>query len=390
MNFDVLVIGGGVIGSSIAYHLTKSRRLKVGLIEQDTSPGKGATSKSGGLFRMHHTLPSNCLLSLESYSIYSRWREFLAGDCEFIQNGFSLIVGDQHLSQLRKNIDMMKSEGITVSTYTPEEYQRMEPNFSKKNVGAVVYEPCGGHANPVKATDGFLRTALTNGMDIIEGTNVHRLIKQRNHIVGVDTNIGEINAPKVILATGSWSNYLTESVGISVPVRAKRLGVAFIKSRNDYRGIEHSYIDDITDSYFRPINKSNVLVGIKADEWDVDLETNYRKVGLNEVNEAIQRISIRFPHLQNALPYGGRVSFDGYTPDQNPIIGSSHIEGLYYAFGFSGGGFKVAPAVGRAVQHEVEYGSKEKILEPFRLNRFRKMTQDKFLYKNGGNIYGST
>lgn len=158
----------------------------------------------------------------------------------------------------------------------------------------------------------------------------------------METNIGTIHAPLVILAAGAWSQQLVQPYGVELPVRSKTIQVHFYKRPE---GMDHpAFIDDTTDLYARPDARGISLVGYPVDEWDIDPDER-RPIMLSHLMREVA--PTRLSWFEQAQLAGGRRSFDGYSTDRKGILAfSSDLEGLLFATGWSGGGFKVAPGVG--------------------------------------------
>lgn len=370
---DVLIVGGGVIGASIAFHLATAGVRRVMLCEQDIVPGLGATLKSGGLIRMHHTNPWQAQLAWQSYSVYNHWADVVGGDCGFRQTTFALIVGPEHISHLEHNTHMLRELGIPFFVLTPDEFRTIQPFYNSEGVGAVVYEPFSGYADPALSTLSLLNRARQHGLELIQGAQITGLIARDGRITGVQSNFGEIHAGTVIVAASFWATRMLKEVGVTLPLRPRRLGNTFLR----WPGTAETaplctYIDDITGTYFRAEPGGRVLVGIKGRDWDNGaLVGPPPPVQQDEMEAAQARVQTRLPLLRDAQHVSTIIGCDSYTPDEHALIGRvDELDGLYLAVGFSGGGFKIAPAVGQAVATEITSTTSVPELEPFRPNRF--------------------
>ena len=368
---DVLVIGGGVIGASVAFHLAVAGVRRVVLCEQGAIPGCGATRSSGGLLRMHHTNRWQVQLAWRSFETYSRWADVVGGDCGFRQTGFACIVGREHADLLDRNLEMLSGIGVPTLRLSPEEFVRMQPACSPEQIGAVAYEPFSGYADPVLATHWFSQGARQRGAALLEGVSVIGLLRDGDRVRGALTSCGEISAGAVVLAANAGAPRLLKDAGLDVPLQPRRISVCYLSwSRPEKAPALCTCIDDSLGTYFRPMPARRVLVGV---EWRRSGTENELNVPMNvvEIEEARSRVSRRVPSLRDARLAGTSTGVDGYTPDGHAVVGRTpNLEGLYLAVGFSGGGFKVAPAVGRAVAEELTSGGEAPELGAFRLRRF--------------------
>ncbi|PEB45130.1 hypothetical protein CN971_31195 [Bacillus thuringiensis] len=381
---DILIVGGGIIGASIAYYLSQNHVGKITLCEQSRPPGIGATSKSGGLLRMHHTNSFQSKLAWKSLQIYSKWNENIGGDCGFNKTGFAMIVSPEFKNEITHNVSMISEIGVPIKLLSPEEYKEIQPESSIEGIGLVAFEPHSGYADPVKTTQCFISKALENGVLLREGVRINKLIIQKEKAIGVETNIGSLYADNIIIANNVWAAEILEKHNINLPLRSKQIGICFL-SRVDSKVPTKllTHIDDTIGTYFRPISEKEILIGMFHNQWDVDPNNKNSVPTLKNIAYTQNKIKKRLPFLDNFFPIGGRVSFDGYTPDKHPIIGKCpQIENVYLAVGFSGGGFKIAPAVGEAVAKEILTKEKQPEIQPYQLERFfeSKLIKGKYRY----------
>jgi glycine/D-amino acid oxidase-like deaminating enzyme len=367
---DLLVVGGGVVGASIAYHAAALHGGSVLLCEQHAPAARGATAKSGGLLRMHHTDRHEARLACLSFGTFVHWGEAVGGDCGFVRTGFAMVVGPEHVRNLRRNVAMLQSLDAPVKLLSPEEFLGLHPDWELNGVGAVAYEPNSGYADAVKTTLGFLAAAGRCGAEVMEGVRITELEVSRGRVTGVVTNAGRISAGAVVVAGNVWARPLLAQVGVGLEVRAKHIGICFLGVGARAAGLCTS-IDDTGRTYFRPEAGGRLLVGLSGDVWDLDPDLEPPPLQLHQLEDARRRAARRLPWLRDAPFVGARSGFDGYTPDRHALIGPvGEIERLYVSVGFSGGGFKVAPAVGRAVAQEVLEERCAQELEAYRPERF--------------------
>ncbi|SDK00495.1 NAD(P)/FAD-dependent oxidoreductase [Sediminibacillus albus] len=378
MKYDAIIVGGGVIGSSIAYFLTENSNVNVLLCDKGKPP-IGATSISGGLLRVHHTNRANQYLASESLKIYRDLMLNKGMEFGYDSIGFSLVVGKEHLDSLKKNVQSMKDFKLPIELFSPQNYRKIETEFfAGKEVGAVCHEPLGGYGDPTQSSLTFLNRALNHGLDLMEGTEVEELILKNNKVVGVKTKFSDIYANKVILASNFWSKKLLKKLNLDIPLYTKRLGVVFVKPKSNNKILSHSYIDDTSDTYMRPFNDGRILIGLKSFVCGSNKYSLNKSIHVEEAKEAIQRAAKRFPALEGANILGGRIGFDSYTPDLHPVVGSPEMEGLYLVVGFSGGGYKIAPAIGKYVSEEISKDIRLKELQYYRHDRFKKCKKSFF------------
>lgn len=365
---DVLVVGGGVIGASIAYHLACAGIGRVMLCEQDRLPGAGATAKSGGLLRMHHTNPWQARLAWQSYPIFAEWADAVGGDCGFRPIGCVMLVGPEHRGALERNVQALRGLGIPTRTLEPEELAELQPLCRTEGIGAAAYEPFSGYASPALTALAYVQRARDRGLVALEGARVTSIQHSGGRVTGVQSSLGAIGADTVVLASSFWAARLAGELGVAIPVRPKRVSICFL-TWTPPPGIPLcAYMDDTIGTYFRPEPGRALLVGAGAQDCD---PADAPVVSEQDVIDARARVGVRLPLARDAAAVSARSALDGYTPDKHPILGPlDGLRGLYLAVGFSGAGFKIAPAVGRGVAAEIASGAQVPELARFRLQRF--------------------
>lgn len=371
---DVVVVGGGVIGASIAHALSARRAGDVLLVEQGTPGALGATARSGGLLRMHHTFEGDTRLAVRSHRTYVAWKEEVGGDCGFRRTGFAMVVGPGHADRLRANAAAVAACGYDTRVVGPEELAELQPSWSAEGVGAAAWEPESGYANPVRTTRALVERARERGLRVREGTKVHGLLRSNGRVGGVRTSRGDVSSDVVVLAGGAWSRPLLAELGLDVPVEAVHIGTCLIEGAPLGESAAFcTAIDDTTGTYFRPDGGDRVVAGVPTRRSRVVPDAEPPPLAPGELDESRSRLARRVPPLAGARVVATTSGFDAYTPDKHPLIGPVEgVEGAYLAVGFSGGGFKVAPAVGEAVAAEIAGGERRDELEPFRPDRFER------------------
>jgi glycine/D-amino acid oxidase-like deaminating enzyme len=378
---DVVIVGGGMAGAAMAHSLARLGIGRVVLLEQGRVASQGATSRSGGLLRLHHTARCDTDLAARSLPVFAQWGDAVGGDCGYRRTGFVMLVGEEHSERLRTNqAAATAATGATsMEILTLDELRLLYPGLSTDGIGAVAYEPEGGYADPAAATLTLAAAARRLGARIHEGVRVRKVLERHGAVTGVETSLGRVEAPLVVLAGGAWGAAPASHLGVEIPVVPRRIGLGQVAVTGV--GIPGSAsavptcIDDTTGSYFRPDGQDMLFFGVPSDP-DMELGRDPQPLTSREVDAAVANVGRRIPAVTTAPLTGSRSGFDGYTPDKRPVIGPAGPEGLYLAFGFSGGGFKLAPAVAELAAEEItESGARigrspRELLEPYRPQRF--------------------
>jgi len=364
--YDVVVVGGGIVGAAVAHHLGVLAAGRVLVAEAGMPAGRGATARSGGLFRLHHTARCDLALAARSLPTYARWAEEVGGDAGYRPDGFVLLVGEAYADHLAKNVLAVVEAGGTAEVVSPAELVAAYPGLRVPAGVVAAYEPVGGWIDPAAATRSLLASARRRGVVVAEGTAVSGLVVTGDRVTGVRTNLGEVAAGTVVVCAGGWTSALLAGTGVELPVWPKRIGIA--KAALSDRQRLPAGIDDTLATYFRPLD-GGLLVGVTADPA-TDPDREPAPIDLGEATAAVRTLSVRIPALRPATLVGARAGADAYTPDKHPLIGPAGPDGLYVGTGFSGGGAKLAPAVGEAVAAELVTGEPAPLLDPYRPGRF--------------------
>ncbi|MCE2457028.1 MAG: FAD-binding oxidoreductase [Dehalococcoidia bacterium] len=371
---DVVVIGGGVNGTSIAMHLARMGAGKVVLVEKGHLAG-GATGRSGAMVREHYLHPTLVRMATESREIFQNFGDAVGGDPRFIQGGRILMFPERDEPAVRANVEMNRDLGVNIETMTPVELAGMVPQASMEEITIGTYEPDAGHADPVATTYAYAERARDYGAEIHTQTPVLGLVTSSGKIIGVETVSGTIETSTVVAAVGPWCHQLGAAVGESLPVTPIRVQMVHMRRPPPLENLNTNIIDYSTGAYFRTYSDYDTVIGGEALE-DLMEVANPDAFGLNADHDVItrfwERAKLRFPEFQDAICRGGYGSLYDMTPDGNPILDRSQtVEGLYWAVGFSGHGFKLSPVVGRMVAELVLRGeSSDHPVGQFRSTRF--------------------
>jgi glycine/D-amino acid oxidase-like deaminating enzyme len=348
-NPDVIVVGAGVVGCSLAYHLARANT-RVTVFDKG-GICTGMSARSGALVRMHYTFAPEVELAWKSLNYFSNWRQIVGGDCGFVRTGFALLVGDDNIARIRLNVAMMKNVGVKVELCGPAELQKIDPAVHIGDVALAAYEPLSGYADPLATTRSLAAAAKHNGAEFVLNSPVDRLLVEGGRAVGVRLAGGrERNGDAVCIAAGPWTDQLLAPLGLRIGIKPERAQIAFFRRPP---AISHlAYIDCISGSYFRPHGSDLTLAGL--GEWRPEPEPNpdnFRESNDQEfIEEVRRRLGHRVPAMEGALYVQGHAGIYDVSPDSRAVLGKvPGVDGLFFAAGFSGTGFKTAPAVGAAM-----------------------------------------
>src|SRR5574339_51787 len=214
--YDAIVIGAGVMGASIVFHLAE-RGLKTAILERKVT-ASGATGHSSGLVRMHYDLAAESELTFKSYKLYfSNWKERVGGECGFQQTGFLQIARPEHEHKLRGNVANQQKIGINTSVITVDEVQKLFPDLVTEHFDYAAYEPDSGYADATLTTNSFIDAAKRNGASLIQNCEVTAIHMAGGKVTGVSTSKGDFSAPILINAAGAWAKGVASLAGIEIP-----------------------------------------------------------------------------------------------------------------------------------------------------------------------------
>ena len=344
---DVIVVGAGVQGASLAFHLAR-RGARVLVLERETV-GAGATGRSSGFVRMHYDLEGDARLAWASFAYFDAWQELVGvGDCGFVRTGFLQLMPEALADNVRANVAMQQGIGIDTRIVEPSEVARLVPGVVTEDIGAAAYEPRSGYADPSGTAAGFLAAAGAHGARLIQGCRVSAVAVDRDVVVGVETDRGRFGAPVVVDVAGAWAAGLARTIGVAVPVEAWRHDTAYFGLPPGYGSDFPIVIDEMNQVYFRPEGRDMMLVGLEAgNEVGGSPDRLLTSPRQASVEEMVARVCARVPWMSEGTLRTGHGGQDGITTaDQRPILGHAGPAGFYLACGFSGTGFKTAPAVG--------------------------------------------
>ncbi|MDO8485834.1 MAG: FAD-binding oxidoreductase [Candidatus Limnocylindrales bacterium] len=371
---DVIVVGAGVQGASLAFHL--ARRGASVLVLERAAVAAGATGRSSGFVRMHYDLELEARLAWASYPYFAEWAGRVGeGDAGFVRTGFLQLVPASVADALRANVAAQQRIGIPTDVVGPAEVSLLVPGIVTEDVVAAAYEPHSGYADPTGTTAGFLAGARRAGARFIGGCRVSALALNGERVVGVESDRGGFQAPVVVIAGGAWSAELAATAGVTVPVEAWRHDTAYFGLPEGRSADLPIVIDHAQEVYFRPEGRDLLLVGLEAGNV-IGGSPDRPMAALAEttVEVMVERVCRRLPWMAAGTfrtAHGGQ---DGITPDQRAILGpvsAGGPDGLWLACGFSGTGFKIAPAVGASLAEWILDGRPSTVdITPFALSRF--------------------
>ena len=370
---DVVIVGGGINGCSLAYQLAK-KGLEVVLLEKNYI-ASGATGRCGAGIRQQWSTKENVKLAMESVKIFERLsREF--GDIGFRQGGYLIAIHDDNeMKQAEKNVEMQRSLGLKVSIIDSDEIIKIVPILDVEGMHAIgaTFCPTDGHADPFKTTFAYAREAVKNGAEILTHTEVKAISKNNGRINSVKTDNGEIKTSFVVDAAGVWSKEIARMAGIeipNVPYRKEILVTERIKPL--FKAMVISFKDGI---YFSQQDEGQILGGIPNPHERKGYLTMPTFSFLTHMAKTLTRYAPSLSYIRVLRHWTG---FYDVSPDARPIIGEdSKVKGFIHCHGFSGHGFMLSPMVTKILTEYIADNKPSDFLESLSIERFKEKRIDK-------------
>lgn len=368
-----VVIGGGLIGLSIAHSLTQ-RGLPDVLVLERHQLASGGTGRSSGIVRAHYGVPSIAAMAWRSLPVI----EQLGDAVGFRQVGYTVLVGEENVDALTANTAMHQSLGVEVELIDTDTLQKLWPMLETSDVALASYEPRGGFADATQLALHFGQAARASGAKVRQNTPVARVLTSGDKVTGVALENGDtIYADLVIVANGWWSAKLLADMGISFPIEAYRSELLIVDAGTPLPDLP-VISDLISLQYCRVEGSGQFLVG-NSDHADFQKKfvdpDNYSNVAAEASVLAYgEKVMHRFPGFPEPAVTHTYAGVYDVPPDWNPVIAPiGGLDGLILAAGFAGHGFKISPAVGELVADLVFEGDSTHPDIPaadFRLERF--------------------
>jgi glycine/D-amino acid oxidase-like deaminating enzyme len=370
---EAVVIGGGINGASIAYHLARLGMTRVVEFEA-VRTAHGASSRGAGIIRTYYSDEAEARLAIASLATFRNWREEVGGTAGYRSTGFLWMVGPHDVPRLKSIVVRQRELGTSTRVVTPDELIDLQPHLDKDGIGAVAFEPDGGYGDPVEAVASLHTASHRLGVSLYERVPIIGISTDAGRVTGVSTAEGSVSSPLVILAAGAWSAPLAGSAGVSLPLTPVRMTTGTI--RHAPLGAKLcTFVDTVTDTFFRPgVEQGVAHISIRDARHNTVLDAG--NVWTQEIVDptasidGISRLKRRIPSLE-AKPLRAWVGPDGVTPDKRAIYGNvESLGGLVLCVGGNYKGFKVAPAVGRSLAEHIVLGSSNIDITSFALERF--------------------
>ena len=365
---DIVIIGGGIIGVSIAYYLAQRRARGVVLLEKGML-GEGSTAKCAGGIRAQFSTEINIRFSLESFKTWDRFEELTGMDLGFKEVGYLfLAMTEEEWAIFKANADLQHRFGIPVELLSPGEIHYRWPYLKVDDLQGGTFCSWAGYAGPYEALSGFAKGSRQGGVKIYEGTEAQAILKEGSKIVAVRTSRGDIFSPIVVNAAGPYAGEVGKMAGIEVPVQPYRRQLFFTAPFPWISDPIPLVIDFHRGWYFRREGPGLLLSGPKDPFPSFNTNVDYEAMV-----EVAENSIYRVPLLEKAQINRGWAGSYEISPDNHAILGETpEVKGLFLANGFSGHGFQHSPAVGQVMADLILGESPFMDISCLSIERFRK------------------
>jgi len=368
---EVVIIGGGIVGSSIAYHLTAAGCKDVLVIERESAQGKGSTGKSMGGVRAQFSTPVNIQMSLYSIPFYASFDQRLGYPADYRPQGYLFCATNQkQLAYLRTNYQKQVVMGLeTARLVTAEEIRNLFPQLRSDDIVGGSFCSTDGFVDPYSAMIGFMTWATDHGAHLWKHTQVTGIRRDGQGIAAVETSRGPVAVRKVVNAAGPWAAAVASMAGVDLPVQPLRRMLVPTEPFDQFPHTAPMIIDMSNGFHFRPEALGFLLAWNDPEEmpgYETDFEPSF-------IEKILTRAADRVPIFENLAVNPKRAWAGLYemTPDHHPILGEvPGVPGLFLANGFSGHGVMHAPATGKILSDLILTG-KTSLIDASLLNLSR-------------------
>jgi sarcosine oxidase subunit beta len=369
---EVVIIGGGIVGASIAFYLTQAGCRDVLVVEREAHQGKGSTGKSMGGVRAQFATPVNILMSLYSIDFFSRFEEETGYPADYRPHGYLFVAtSDRHLNHLKANLERQVALGLKgVKLVSREEIVEMVPQLRSDDIAGGTFCPTDGFVDPHSVMMGFMLRARERGAKLWLDTVVTGIEVEQGEVRGVMTSRGLVETRAVVNAAGAWAADVAQLAGCDLPVKPLRRQLVPTEPFDKLPARFPMVIDMSTGFHFRREGRG-ILLAWNDPEETVGFKTDF---DLSFIEKILMRAASRVPCLAEAEvnPQRAWAGLYEMTPDHHAILGAAPgLRGLFLANGFSGHGVMHSPATGRLISELILY-NETRLLDarPLRPERF--------------------
>ena len=341
---EVVIIGGGVMGASTAYHLALSGQKNILLLEKDEFFGQEATGRCAGGVRYQFSTEVNVRLSLQSLPMLDRFKDEIGQDINFRKCGYLFVLTTpEDVKTFRHSLEMQQSLGVHTQWLTPDEIHKRLPLMRFEDALAGSFNRDDGLVDPNSVVMGYIGASQRLGVRCLNKVEVTGIKAASGKIIAVETNQGTISAPVIVDAAGPWAGVIGRMAGVTVPIEPYRRQIMTTTPIPEVPA-DFPFVLDFAQSLYFHREGDGILTG---------MSNNNEKAGFDQnVDEAFEMVNLetsiaRMPCLEKVGLLSHWAGLYEVTPDAHPIYGKTSVEGFFIVAGFSGHGFMHGPISGK-------------------------------------------
>ena len=341
---DIVIIGGGVMGASIAYHLAVRGNNKILLIEKEDFFGTGATGRCAGGVRYQFSTEINIRLSLKSLPMLERFEDEIGQPIDYQHSGYLILLTDQDdLAEFQHNVSLQNRLGVTTEWLDGEQIRSLLPMINLDDVLAGTFHAKDGIVDPNSVVMGYIKAANRQGAATFAGVEVTGIDVHHGRITSVETSAGIVDTSMVVNAAGPWAGLIGNMAGVEIPITPLRRQILTTTPLPEIP-VDFPFVIDFAQSLYFHREGEGLLTGMSNPN---------EKPGFGqEVDPAwelthLEAAAKRMPFLESASVISHWAGLYENTPDAHPIFGATVVEGFYVCAGFSGHGFMHGPVSGK-------------------------------------------
>jgi sarcosine oxidase subunit beta len=343
---EIIVIGGGVMGASTAYHLAARGQKNILLLEKEEFFGQGATGRCAGGVRYQFSTEINVRLSLESLPMLERFREEIGQEINFQKCGYLFaLTKPEDVEYFRRNVELQRKLGVQTEWLSGDETRQRVPLMRFEDALAGTFNPKDGLVDPNSVVMGYVGAAQRIGVKALNNVEVTGLKVEGWKVKGVETNKGFVAVTTVVNAAGPWAGVIGKMAGVHIPITPLRRQMLTTTPLPELPP-DFPFVIDFAQSLYFHREGDGLLTGMSNPNempgFDQNVNEDFELVNLDAA-------TARMPMLEKAGLVSHWAGLYEVTPDAHPIFGSTPVEGLYLVGGFSGHGFMHGPISGKLI-----------------------------------------
>jgi len=383
---DVVIIGGGIQGASIAYHLAQRGLTHVVILEKNTL-ASGCSGRTGGMIRQHYSTSLVTEIARQGRDFFATFDRVVGGHSGWVQCGLVYMVAGKDREALRHNVALGQRHGVPTRLIDEAEARELVPGLNPEGAVAFAFEENAGYGDGYGSTMALAQRAKEKGVAILQNTPALGLELRGRRVVGVVTPNETISTGTVVNAAGPWADRIGRWVGLDLPLKLALIEEAVIRVRppDTYPIDTPAVYDFVNGLAFRPEGTGHTVVaeGSSYFKGALDADAYPTQPSDRYIEDVSVRLARAMPRLASGSPRGGWAGLLEGTPDFHPVMGKAPgVEGLILCYGFSGHGFKEAPVTGRLIAELILDGTPSLDIGPLSFERFAKGQLLRSMYRD--------